>query len=66
MAIEDMIKDDLKAKKPVFIAGANAVVADRLQRLGLLKELPTDALVKDRSTALQMATQMLKAQGSSE
>ena len=66
MAIEDMIKDDLKAKKPVFIAGANTVVADRLQRLGLLKELPADALVKDRSTALHMATKMLKAQGSAE
>lgn len=65
MAIEDMIKDDLKAKKPVFITGANAAVIDRLQRLGLLQELPADALVKDRSTALQMATQMLKAQESS-
>ena len=63
MAIEDIIKDDLKAKKPVFITGANAAVVDRLQRLGLLQELPADALVKDRSTALQMATQMLKSSG---
>lgn len=62
MAIEDMIKDDLKARKPVFIAGANDAVIDRLTRLGLLEQLPSDALVHDRSTALHLATQMLKSQ----
>jgi SulP family sulfate permease len=64
LALENIILEDLKQRRPVFIVGAGGDVAERLSKLGLLQQLPPEHVVKTRQEALTRATAILEAQAS--
>ena len=61
LAVENIILEDLKQQRPVFIVGAVGDVAERLGRLGLLQRLPAEHVVGTRQEALNRATALLEA-----
>ena len=61
LAVENIILEDLKQQRPVFIVGAVGNVAERLGRLGLLQRLPAEHVVGTRQEALNRATALLEA-----
>jgi len=55
LALEEAILDMLRAGRPVYIVGAHGQPRDRLERLGILKQLPPENIVERRSVALERA-----------
>ncbi len=61
LALENIILEDLKHQRPVFIVGAVGDVAQRLTKLGVLDRLPPANVVPTRQDALTRATALLEA-----
>lgn len=55
LALEELILNDLAAKRPVFLAGASEQVRQRLGNLGVLQKIAPDHIVDTRETALRSA-----------
>ena len=55
LALEEAILDMLRAGRPVYIVGAHGQPRDRLERLGILKQLPPENIIERRSVALERA-----------
>lgn len=60
LAIENAIKDALDKGVQVFIVGATSKIQHRLERLGILAQLPPDHVLMDRTIALQQAVTFVK------
>ncbi|MDB9422294.1 SulP family inorganic anion transporter [Microcystis aeruginosa CS-563/04] len=60
LAIENAIKDALDKGVQVFIVGATSKIQHRLERLGILAQLPPDHVLMDRTIALQQALTFVK------
>ncbi|MCB1800767.1 MAG: SulP family inorganic anion transporter [Gammaproteobacteria bacterium] len=59
LALEQLVLEDLAANRPVFIAGADGDVKQRLEVLGLTGRLPAGHVVATRQEALEAATALL-------
>jgi len=66
LALENIILEDLKHQRPVFIAGAVGDVEERLKKLGLMEQLPPGHVVKTRQEALGRATALLETEPAGE
>jgi len=53
LALEEMILNDLKSNRPVYIAGASEQVKERLGNLGVLQKLSKDHIFDTRAEALK-------------
>jgi len=60
LAIENAIKDAIDKGLQVFIVGATSKIQHRLERLGILAQLPPDHVLMDRTIALQQAVTFVK------
>jgi SulP family sulfate permease len=60
LALEKMILEDLERRHPVFVAGAEGDVMQRLETLGLIDALPAEHNVRTRQQALEIATRLLE------
>lgn len=60
LAIENAIKDAIDKSLQVFIVGATSKIQHRLERLGILAQLPPDHVLMDRTIALQQAVTFVK------
>ena len=60
LAIENMVKDACEKEHEVFIVGGNAMVKNRLRRLGILQLLLPRNRVSNRLEALQQALSVIK------
>lgn len=60
LAIENAIKDAIDKGLQVFIVGATSKIRHRLERLGILAQLPPDHVLMDRTIALQQAVTFVK------
>jgi SulP family sulfate permease len=60
LAIENAIKDAIDKGLQVFIVGATSKIQHRLERLGILAQLPPDHVLMDRTAALQQAVTFVK------
>jgi SulP family sulfate permease len=60
LALEKMILEDLERRHPVFVAGAEGDVMQRLETLGLIDALPAEHIVRTRQQALEIATRLLE------
>ena len=47
LALENIIQEDLKQQRPVFIVGAVGDVEERLQKLGVMEQLPPGHVRRD-------------------
>ena len=61
LALEEAILDMLSAGRSVYLVGASGQRRDRLEKLGLIQQLPADHLLDERSDALQRAITGLPA-----
>jgi SulP family sulfate permease len=66
LALENIIQDDLKQRRPVFIVGAVGDVAERLEKLGVMEQLPPGHVVETRQEALRRATALLETKPADE
>lgn len=64
LAIENAIKDAIDKGLEVFIIGATGKIKRRLERLGIMAQIPSDHLLMDRTEALRQAVSHVKAQPS--
>ena len=60
LAIENAIKDAIDKGLQVFIVGATSKIQHRLERLGILAQIPPDHVLMDRTIALQQAVTFVK------
>ncbi|MDB9433113.1 SulP family inorganic anion transporter [Microcystis aeruginosa] len=60
LAIENAIKDAIDKSLQVFIVGATSKIQHRLERLGILAQIPPDHVLMDRTIALQQAVTFVK------
>ncbi len=60
LAIETMIKDAQAKNRQVFLVGASGQVQRRLQRLGIVQQLPPTHKVMERLSALQYSLGLIK------
>jgi len=60
LALENIILEDLKEQRPVFIVGADDDVAKRLKKLGIMDRLPPSHIVETRQEALNRASALLE------
>lgn len=63
LAIEEMILNDLKAGRPVYLAGASEQVKERLGNLGVLRKVGEHRILQTRADALRDANEQLKGRG---
>ncbi|WP_299872285.1 SulP family inorganic anion transporter [uncultured Cocleimonas sp.] len=56
LALEEAILDMLRAKRAVFIAGANEQSMNRLNNLGLISKLPAGSIKQNREAAIEAAS----------
>jgi SulP family sulfate permease len=59
LSLEEMILNDMKAGRPVYIAGASHQVKERLGKLGILEKLTSSHILATREAALREANQYL-------
>jgi SulP family sulfate permease len=64
LAIENAIKDAVDKGLEVFIIGAAGKIKRRLERLGIMAQIPPDHFLMDRTEALRQAVSHVKAQPS--
>jgi SulP family sulfate permease len=55
LALEEAILDMLRAGRCVYIVGAHGQPRDRLERLGILKQIPRENITAKRTVALERA-----------
>ncbi len=60
LALENIIQEDVKQRRPVFIVGASGDVEERLKKLGVMEQLPPGHVVETRQEALHRATALLQ------
>ncbi len=60
LALEDMILSDLKAGRPVYIAGASEQIKERLGKLGVLERIQPEHVVNTLEAALRDANRYLE------
>lgn len=60
LALEDMILSDLKAGRPVYIAGASEQIKERLSKLGVLERIQPEHVVDTLEAALRDANRYLE------
>lgn len=65
LAIEQMVNDDLSAKKPVYFVGMADSVQERMGRLGVLEHIPVNNIFTDRQSCLEDASVYLKQKANS-
>jgi SulP family sulfate permease len=66
LALENIILEDIKQQRPVFIVGAAGNVEERLKKLGVMARLPPEHIVETRPEALRRATALLEAKPAGE
>lgn len=59
LALENIIIEERKTEKPVFVVGATDQVKQRMGSLGLMGTLSADDCIQDRQTALEKANEYL-------
>lgn len=59
LAIENAIQEAIDKERQVFIVGATGQIKRRLEKMGILKRLPSDHLLMDRTEALRQAVAMV-------
>lgn len=56
LVLEEAILDMVRAKRPVFIAGANKQALTRLSNLGVIDQLDADSIKENREQAIKSAS----------
>jgi SulP family sulfate permease len=66
LALENIIQEDLKQRRPVFVVGAVGDVEERLKKLGVMEQLPPENVVETRQEALRRAAALLETKPAGE
>ncbi|NMF83541.1 SulP family inorganic anion transporter [Nodosilinea sp. P-1105] len=61
LALENAIQDAIEARRQVFLVGARGKTLKRLEKLGVLRFVPSDQLMATRTDALKAALRQLAA-----
>jgi len=61
LALENAIQDAIEAQRQVFLVGARGKTLSRLEKLGVLRFVPSDQLMATRTEALKVALRQLAA-----
>ncbi|TVP61722.1 MAG: SulP family inorganic anion transporter [Leptolyngbya sp. LCM1.Bin17] len=61
LALENAIQDAIEARRQVFLVGARGKTLSRLEKLGVLRFVPSDQLMATRTEALKVALRQLAA-----